>query len=81
MTWPPFIRPLVDVTRQLHPDDDGPYSWWSWQGKAYANDVGWRIDYHLASPSLAAVAREAWVDKGEGTRISDHAPVVVEYAI
>jgi len=79
MEWPPFIRPLVDVTRTLHPDDDGPYTWWSWQGKAFANDIGWRIDYHLASPSLAAVARRAWVDKGDDARISDHAPVVVDY--
>ena len=44
----------VDVVRQLHPDVAGPYSWWSWRGKAFDNDAGWRIDYQLASRALAA---------------------------
>ena len=39
--------------RGLHPDTEGPYSWWSWMGNAFNNDVGWRIDYHLATPALA----------------------------
>ena len=39
----------VDVVRRLHPDHPGPYSWWSWRGKAFDNDAGWRIDYHLAT--------------------------------
>jgi len=83
LEWPPFIRPLVDVARLLHPGEDGPYSWWSWQGQSFAKDVGWRIDYHLASPSLAALASEAWVDKSDeaGARVSDHAPVVVDYRL
>jgi exodeoxyribonuclease-3 len=42
----------VDVMRRLHPDRPGPYSWWSWRGKAFDNDAGWRIDYHLATASL-----------------------------
>ena len=41
----------VDVVRRLHPDRPGPYSWWSWRGKAFDNDAGWRIDYHLATES------------------------------
>jgi len=83
MTWPPFIRPFVDVARALRPDEDGPYSWWSWQGQAFAKDVGWRIDYHLASPKLAEIATRTWVDKaGEAAgRVSDHAAVVTEYAL
>ena len=46
----------VDVVRQMHPDVAGPYAWWSWRGKAFDNDAGWRIDYQLASPGLAARA-------------------------
>ncbi|MDN5743561.1 MAG: exodeoxyribonuclease III [Nocardioidaceae bacterium] len=73
-------RTLVDVVRRLHPDGEGPYSWWSWLGRAYANDTGWRIDYHLATPSLARTARTAVVDRDHhGVRLSDHAPVVVDY--
>ena len=47
----------VDVVRHMHPDVAGPYSWWSWRGKAFDNDAGWRIDYHLATESLAARTR------------------------
>ena len=39
----------VDVVRVLHPDVPGPYSWWSWRGRAFDNDAGWRIDYQLAT--------------------------------
>ncbi len=76
-------RTLVDVVRRLHPDADGPYSWWSWRGQAFDADTGWRIDYHLASPGLARTARAARTDKEESyqARISDHAPVVVDYEI
>ncbi|MFE5774268.1 exodeoxyribonuclease III [Brachybacterium sp. NPDC056505] len=73
-------RTLVDVVRSLHPEEDGPYSWWSWLGQSFAKDAGWRIDYHLATPRLARSARWAAVDREvAGTRLSDHAPVVVEY--
>ena len=72
----------VDVVRTLHPDVAGPYSWWSWRGKAFDNDAGWRIDYHLASPTLAARAASARVDRAElyALRWSDHSPVTVSYA-
>lgn len=71
----------VDVVRRLHPDRPGPYSWWSWRGKAFDNDAGWRIDYHLATESLAARARSARVEKpaAYALRWSDHAPVTVEF--
>ncbi len=74
---------LIDVVRQLHPDQDGPYSWWSWRGQSFANDVGWRIDYHLATAGLAQMAQQAWVDRAPtyDERISDHAPVGVDYAL
>ncbi|WP_219996510.1 exodeoxyribonuclease III [Nocardioides humi] len=73
-------RTLIDVVRRLHPDVEGPYSWWSWLGQAYAKDAGWRIDYHLATPRLARAAVSAVVDREHaGVRLSDHAPVVVDY--
>ena len=74
-------RTLVDVVRGLHPDTDGPYSWWSWMGNAFNNDVGWRIDYHLATPALAKAAIAGGTDRADSyeARMSDHAPVVVDY--
>ncbi|MCT1458790.1 exodeoxyribonuclease III [Aestuariimicrobium sp. p3-SID1156] len=74
-------RTLVDVVRMLHPDRSGPYSWWSWRGQSWTRDSGWRIDYHLATPALARLAHEGGTDRDETyeARISDHAPVVVDY--
>lgn len=73
----------TDVVRALHPDVAGPYSWWSWRGKAFDNDAGWRIDYHMATPALADVARNAVVDRASAwdTRWSDHAPLVIDYKL
>ncbi len=69
---------LVDVYRQLHPDEtEAAYTWWSNRGQAWAKNVGWRIDYHLATPGLAQHARTAQVYKEQ--RFSDHAPLTVEY--
>ena len=69
----------VDVVRALAGQVQGPYSWWSWRGKAFDNDAGWRIDYHLATPRLAEAARSQQVDRAAAydQRFSDHAPVVV----
>lgn len=71
----------VDVARSLSGDTPGPYSWWSWRGKAFDTDTGWRIDYHLASPGLAATASALVVDRAPSyaERWSDHAPVVITY--
>ncbi|OSI32650.1 exodeoxyribonuclease III [Neisseria dumasiana] len=66
----------VDMWRKLYPEVPG-YTWWSNRGQAYANDVGWRIDYHMVTPDLAAKAVEAHVYKEE--KFSDHAPLVVAY--
>jgi exodeoxyribonuclease-3 len=73
----------VDVGRKWAGEVDGPYTWWSWRGQAFANDTGWRIDYQLASPALAATVQNYSVDKAETyeERFSDHTPVVVDYAI
>lgn len=68
---------LVDVTRQLHPTSP-QYTWWSNRGRAWENNVGWRIDYQLASESIAASARRSAVYTAR--RFSDHAPVIVDYA-
>ncbi|MHA7601272.1 exodeoxyribonuclease III [Alicycliphilus sp. T452] len=69
---------LVDVYRQLQPDTtDACYTWWSNRGQAYANNVGWRLDYHLASPELAATARAAAIFKD--IKFSDHAPLTIGY--
>jgi exodeoxyribonuclease-3 len=69
---------LVDVYRQLHPDTtDACYTWWSNRGQAYAKNVGWRLDYHLASPALAAHARQADIYKDQ--KFSDHAPLTIVY--
>ncbi len=68
----------VDVYRQLYPDATGEaYTWWSNRGQAWANNVGWRIDYQIATPMLAAKVTSASVYKDE--RFSDHAPLIMDY--
>jgi len=73
----------VDLGRRFAGEVDGPYSWWSWRGKAFDNDAGWRIDHHWATPGLAAVAHSGSVDRAPSwaERISDHAPVTIDYDI
>lgn len=72
-----------DVHRGLAGNVDGPYTWWSQRGKAFDTDTGWRIDYHMATPGLAAAALSAVVDRAPSwdTRFSDHAPLVVDYQL
>lgn len=68
----------VDAYRHLHPDIEGEaYTWWSNRGQAWANNVGWRIDYQIVSASLRDKIRSAHVYKAQ--RFSDHAPLVMEY--
>jgi exodeoxyribonuclease III len=71
----------VDVVRRLHPEGPGPYSWWSYRGKAFDNDSGWRIDLIVSSPGLAERATDAWVEKAPSydKRWSDHAPVTAVF--
>ena len=77
-----FSAGWVDVARSLAPDEQGPYTWWSQRGKAFDNDAGWRLDYQVATPRLAARALSAVVDRAASydERWSDHAPLVIEYA-
>jgi len=68
----------VDVYRRLHPDTtDAAYTWWSNRGQAWAKNVGWRIDYQIATPAIAGTAQATSVYKDE--RFSDHAPLTVDY--
>ena len=67
---------FVDVFRMLYPDLQA-YTWWSNRGQAWAKDVGWRIDYHIATPGLALTAQSASIYKQQ--RFSDHAPLIVNY--
>lgn len=69
---------LVDVYRELYPNTtDECYTWWSNRGQAYAKNVGWRLDYQIATPAIAARARSASIYKDQ--RFSDHAPLIVDY--
>ena len=71
---------LVDVYRRLQPGTtEACYTWWSNRGQAYLNNVGWRLDYHLATPAIAQLARGATIYKA--TRFSDHAPLTIEYEL
>lgn len=68
----------VDVYRKLEPEaTDSCYTWWSNRGQAYAKNVGWRIDYHITTPGIAASAKHTAVYKDQ--RFSDHAPLTVDY--
>jgi exodeoxyribonuclease-3 len=68
----------VDAYRTLHPTAEGEgYTWWSNRGNAWANNVGWRIDYHIVTPSLRNAIRAAAVYKEQ--RFSDHAPLTIDY--
>jgi len=73
----------VDVGRQWAGEVPGPYTWWSQRGSAFDTDTGWRIDYHVATPALAATVADYRIDKAASwdQRWSDHAPVVVDYAL
>jgi exodeoxyribonuclease-3 len=71
----------VDTHREQHGPGPGPYTWWSWRGKAFDNDAGWRIDYQIASRPLAKLALGATVGRAAAydQRWSDHAAVTVDY--
>lgn len=73
----------VDVGRKWAGEVDGPYTWWSQRGRAFDTDTGWRLDYHVATPTLAASVTSYTIDRAEShdARWSDHAPVVVDYAV
>jgi len=68
----------VDAYRRLYPEaTEDCYTWWSNRGQAWAKNVGWRLDYQLATPALAEQATSAAVYKAQ--RFSDHAPLTIDY--
>lgn len=80
MTQRLHVEGWVDTYRQLHPDTtEDCYTWWSNRGQAYAKNVGWRIDYQIATPQVGLLARQAHIYKTQ--RFSDHAPLTVTYAL
>jgi exodeoxyribonuclease-3 len=72
----------VDLGRRFGGDGPGPYTWWSWRGRGFDTDGGWRIDVVLASPGMAARATGITVHKAPtyAERWSDHAPVSAAFA-
>jgi exodeoxyribonuclease-3 len=73
----------VDIGRKWAGEVPGPYTWWSNRGQAFDTDTGWRIDYHLATKALADRVVNYTIDRAAAydQRWSDHAPVVVDYAV
>lgn len=69
---------LIDTWRNLYSEHPG-YTWWSNRGQAYAKNVGWRIDYQIATTKIANLASSATIFKD--IKFSDHAPLIVEYNI
>jgi exodeoxyribonuclease-3 len=69
---------FVDIFRRLYPELEA-YTWWSNRGQAWAKDVGWRIDYQIATPQIAQSARAASIYREQ--RFSDHAPLTIDYDI
>ncbi|MDH5551904.1 MAG: exodeoxyribonuclease III [Nitrosomonas sp.] len=67
---------FVDVFRRINPEPH-QYTWWSNRGQAWANNVGWRIDYHIATPGIASKATTTSIYKEQ--RFSDHSPLIIEY--
>jgi len=70
---------FLDTFRMLYPEVTEAYSWWSYMGSARANNVGWRIDYFLASDSLKSSVKEASIHPNYME--SDHCPVSLEIAL
>ena len=66
----------VDVFRAINKEPD-QYTWWSNRGQAWSKNVGWRIDYQIATPGIAARAKAVSIYKHE--RFSDHAPLIIDY--
>ncbi len=66
----------VDAFRLVNPEPE-QYTWWSNRGQAWAKNVGWRLDYQVVTPALAAKVSSASIYKDE--RFSDHSPLIMDY--
>jgi len=69
-------RGYIDAFRQINSKPD-EYTWWSNRGQARANNVGWRIDYHVATPVVGVTAKKTSTYKAKW--FSDHAPLIIDY--
>jgi exodeoxyribonuclease III len=67
---------FVDIFRRINQEPE-QYTWWSNRGQAWAKNVGWRIDYQVATPGVAAKATAVSIYKTE--RFSDHSPLIIDY--
>ena len=67
---------FIDVFRRIDQRAE-QYTWWSNRGQAYAKNVGWRIDYQVATPGIGGYARKVKIYKEQ--RFSDHAPLIIDY--
>ena len=67
---------FIDAFRELEQAEHS-YTWWSNRGQAYANNTGWRIDYHVLSPSMKGKVIKTEIYKDE--KFSDHAPLIIDY--
>ena len=76
-----FEKSWTDLGRALGGEGPGPYTWWSWRGKGFDTDGGWRIDYVIATSKLAERAQSAVVGKAAtyAERWSDHAPLTIDF--
>jgi exodeoxyribonuclease-3 len=70
---------LVDVGRAADPDNEGLFTWWAPWRQMRERNIGWRLDYILASSEIAGTASSCLVRRETGT--SDHAPVVATFAV
>ena len=69
---------FVDAFREVNPHPD-QYTWWSNRGRAWDNNVGWRLDYQVVTPKLKDTVKSAAIYKDQ--RFSDHAPLIMDYAV
>jgi exodeoxyribonuclease-3 len=69
---------FVDAFREVNQQPD-QYTWWSNRGRAWDNNVGWRIDYQVVTPALKDAVSSASIYKSQ--RFSDHAPLIIDYAL
>ena len=67
---------FIDAFREINQEAD-QYTWWSNRGQAWANNTGWRIDYHILSANLKGTPKRVEIYKDE--RFSDHSPLIIDY--
>lgn len=69
---------FIDAFRVVNQQTE-EYTWWSYRGKAWENNAGWRIDYQIISPHLQETVQNAMIYRQQ--RFSDHAPLLIDYKL